>query len=129
MNFANYIGTPWVAGSQGPDAYDCMGFFRHIQRKHFNIEVPQIIAPDYNNPRVLVDLFSSHPERQRWSSLQKPVHGSAVIVRHPLHIGTWLDMDGGGVIHCVRGIGVIFTHDSSWPSSGFGQKDYFGIST
>jgi hypothetical protein len=42
-----------------------------------------------------------------------------------MHIGTWLDVDGGGVLHCTRGIGVIFTHDAAWRLSGFGRREYF----
>lgn len=126
--FGDYIGTPWVAGAQGPEAYDCMGFFRHLQREHFGIEVPSIIAPDYEDASVLVALFGTHPERKRWVQIDKPEHGCASIIRTPLHIGTWLDVDGGGVLHCVRGIGVIFTLDAAWPVSGFGRKEFFRFS-
>lgn len=125
MTFADYIGIPWVAGAQGPDTYDCMAFFRHIQGEHFGVQVPQIIAPDYNNAKVLVGLFRTHEERSHWPVVETPKHGDAVVVRHPLHIGTWLDLDGGGVLHCVEGIGVIFTSDSSWHVSGFGRKEFF----
>jgi hypothetical protein len=120
-----YIGLPWAAGAQGPQAFDCMSFFRHVQARHFGIEVPAIIAPDYDDPTVLVDLFASHSERAHWSRLESAEHGCAVIVHRPLHIGTWLNVDGGGVLHCVRGAGVIFTHHSAWPLSGFGRRDYF----
>ena len=123
--FAAYIGTPWVAGAQGPEAFDCMAFFRHVQGEHFGVAVPPIIAPDYDDPSALVDLFSNHPERARWATLAKPEHGCAALIRRPMHIGVWLDLDGGGVLHCVRGHGVVFTSDSSWPVSGFGRKEYF----
>lgn len=126
MNWAaDYIGTPWTAGAQGPDTFDCMGFFKHLQGKHFGIEVPAIIAPDYDDPSVLVPLFGQHPERANWTRIDKPEHGCAVIVHRPMHIGTWLDVDGGGVLHCVRGPGVIFTADSSWFVSGFGRREFF----
>jgi hypothetical protein len=123
--FADYVGIPWTAGGQGPDDFDCMGFFRMLQGKHFGIDVPSIIAPDYDNPDVLADLFGSHEERAQWLRIDKAEHGCAVIVHRPMHIGTWLDVDGGGVLHCVRGPGVIFTTDSSWSVSGFGRKEFF----
>ena len=129
MSFAQYIGLPWVAGAQGPDAFDCMAFFRHVQKAHFGIDVPQIIAPDYDDGASLVSLFGTHPERKRWALINKPVHGCAAIIRHPLHIGTWLDIDGGGVLHCVRGAGVVFTSDASWPFSGFGRREFFELAT
>lgn len=127
MTFAQYVGTPWVAGAQGPDEFDCMAFFRFVQQRHFGIEVPQIIAPDYDDPLALSSMFTDHPERQRWTQVTKPFHGCAVLVRRPMHIGVWIDVDGGGVLHCVRGAGVVFTHDSAWLTSGFGRREYFEL--
>jgi len=123
--FADYVGIPWAAGAQGPDEFDCMGFFKMLQGKHFGIEVPLIISPDYDNPEVLAELFGRHEERMQWYRIDKPEHGCAVIVHRPMHIGTWLDVDGGGVLHCVRGPGVIFTTNSAWPVSGFGRREFF----
>jgi hypothetical protein len=124
-DYAGYIGTPWEAGAQGPQAYDCMSFFRLIQARHFGIQVPAIIAPDYEDHTVLVELFGNHAERSRWQRVDRPRHGDAVIIHKPMHIGTWLEIDGGGVLHCVRGAGVVFTSDSSWRMSGFGRREYY----
>lgn len=123
--FAQYIGIPWQPGAQGPNSYDCMGFFRFIQKKHFNIDVPIIIAPDYDNPTVLVAVFKTSKERANWAKLEHPFHGCAVLIHRPMHIGVWLDIDGGGVLHCARNRGVIFTKDSNWHNSGYGRKEYF----
>lgn len=128
MNFEKYIGLPWEAGAQGPTSYDCMSFFRQVQAECFGIEVPSIIATNYDDPIALVHLFGDHPERKRWTKLAAPVHGCAVIIRRPMHIGVWLDIDGGGVLHCVRGAGVVFTADSSWSVSGFGRREHFEFS-
>ena len=125
LDASQYVGIPWEAGAQGPQAFDCMAFFGHVQRQHFGIEVPQIIAPDYDDPAVLVDLFSHHEERSRWVKVDKPEHGCAVLIHRPMHIGVWLDADGGGVLHCVRGAGVVFTRDPVWRWSGFGRREYF----
>lgn len=123
--WAEYIGLPWEAGAQGPDAYDCWSFFRMVQAAHFGIAVPIIIAPDYDDPAVLAGLFRGHEEAGRWRRIEKPGHGCAVLVHRPLHAGTWLDVDGGGVLHCVRGMGVVFTHDAAWRLSGFGRREFY----
>jgi hypothetical protein len=123
---AQYIGLLWEAGAQGPDAYDCWSFFRMVQKKHFNLEVPLILAADYDDPTLLVNLFREHEENQRWGTPKPyfPVHGDAVIIHKPLHVGTWLEVDGGGVLHCMRGSGVVFTHEAAWRLSGFGRREY-----
>jgi hypothetical protein len=125
MSFSKYIGIPWEAGAQGPEAFDCMAFFRYIQKEHFDIEVPSIIAPDYEDQYAIADLFATHAERQKWVRIEHPIHGCAALIHRPMHIGIWLNIDGGGVLHCVRGSGVVFTSDSSWLVSGFGRKEYF----
>ena len=124
MEFSDYIGIPWEAGAEGPDSFDCMSFTRVIQKDQFNIDMPPITIPDYDNHKTLVGILNTHVERENWIAVDTPQHGDAVLIRSPMHYGTWLDIDGGGVIHCVRGIGVIFTKDSSWPLSGFGRKQY-----
>lgn len=119
-----YIGIPWEAGAQGPETFDCWGFFRMVQRAHFGIDVPLVLAPDYDDPTALVNLFREHGENARWEVVDAPKHGDGVIIRKPFHVGIYLDADGGGVLHCVRGVGVIFTHNAAWRTSGFGRREY-----
>jgi hypothetical protein len=125
MTFDQYIGMPWVVGTCGPDTFDCMGFFKHVQEKHFNVKVPMIFAPDPTDEKAITMLFLTHEERKNWAKIDQPVHGCAVLIRRPMHIGTWLNVDGGGVLHCVRGVGVVFTADCAWAVSGFGRREFF----
>lgn len=122
--FTRYIGLPWEAGAAGPGAWDCMAFARTVQRHHFGILMPEIAIPDYDDVRALVRLNSDHREHANWVVVAQPIHGDLVLVRKPMHYGVWLDLDGGGVIHCVRGQGVVYTKDSAWPVSGFGRREY-----
>lgn len=119
--YQKYIGVPWSSESDG---YDCMSFIRKIQSEHFNIEMPVISIPDYDNIKGLVGLMNGHAENQKWTPVDAPIHGDVVLVRSPMHFGVWLDIDGGGVLHCVRGFGVVFTKDAFWSTSGFGRKKY-----
>lgn len=125
--FAQYTERfiPWAEGAEGPDAWDCMAFSRHIQKHHFGIELPRVVIPDYDDSRALVALLNGHGDRQQWHLVNKPQHGDMVLVRTPMHIGTWLDIEGGRVLHCVRGAGVLSTPTSSWHVSGFGRRQYF----
>ena len=120
---AQYIGIPWVRGGEGPHAYSCWGFFRHVQASRYGRSIPTI-AVDPDDAAALVNLFSAHPEGRHWAAVDHPNDGDAVVIHQPLHVGLWLDYDGGGVLHCARGRGVIFTHDSAWASSGFGRRQY-----
>ena len=104
------VGLPWVAGARGPEAYDCWGLFLAVQRQHFGRALPEIPV-DALNLRAVLDAFTAHPERQRWQPVSAAEEGDAVLMRqsrYPVHIGVWLDIDGGGVLHAVRHAGVVF---------------------
>lgn len=120
--FEKYIGIPWEEGAIGPHAYDCMSFTVMIQGAHFMVNMPQISVPDYEDCTALVEMMRGHAELKNWVPVKKPMHGDLVLVHRPMHYGTWLDI--GGVLHCVRGVGVIFTADSAWHVSGFGRREY-----
>ena len=128
MHFAiQYIGKPWVNGGQGPDEFDCWGFFRHVQREHFGREV-QLIDVDANDLRTVARNFSDHDERSRWHKVDEPRDGDAVLMAHgkyPSHVGIWIDVDGGGVLHCTRGEGVVFSSPSSLKTSGWGRLEFY----
>ncbi len=41
----------------------------------------------------------------------QPQEGDAVLLRqfrHPVHVGVWLVVDGGGVLHAVKDAGVVY---------------------
>ena len=106
----NLIGRPWIAGARGPEAYDCWGLFLEVQRTQFNRELPEIPVDALNIKEVL-NAFSHHPERQRWQKVKQPTEGDAILMRqsrYPVHIGVWLDIDGGGVLHAVQHAGVVY---------------------
>ena len=107
---AELIGRPWHAGARGPDAFDCWGLFLAIQREHFGRDLPEIPV-DANDLRTVMTTFRDHPERQRWVAVAQPAEGDAVLLRqsrHPVHVGVWLAVDGGGVLHAVKDAGVVF---------------------
>lgn len=122
-----YIGTPWENGAQGPDAYDCWSFFRMVQREHYGRDVP-FVDEDADNIRAVMRDMSAHDERANWTPVESPKDGSAVLMAHsryPSHVGVWIDVDGGGVLHCVRGEGVVFSSIASLKAVGWGRLEFF----
>lgn len=121
-----YIGRPWQAGARGPESFDCWGLFLWVQQAHFYRDLP-VIPVDALNLRTILSTFKNHPERKRWAVVDFPKEGDAVLMRqsrHPVHVGVWLDADGGGVLHCAQRIGVIFQPVPSlmihgWQVEGF----------
>jgi len=118
---AEYIGKPWVSGD-----HDCWAFFREIQKKHFGIDVP-LIDIDSADLMKVAKRFRDDKERNHWNKVEHPEDGDAVLMSHskfPSHIGIWVDVDGGGVLHCQERTGVVFQRQmdlilGSWPNLEF----------
>lgn len=98
-----------------------------MQREQFGIEVPEY-AIDANDFKKTATEFANSTERAAWLPAIVPSLGCAVLMAHckfPSHVGVWLDADGGGVLHCVRGEGVVFSTLAHLKNSGWGRVEYY----
>lgn len=129
-HFANkYIGRPWVAGAQGPDSFDCWGFVRYVLKHEYGFNVPQVNV----NAECLRDVlhaFRTDLAFQAFKEVGKPQDSDVVLMRqskNPVHAGIWLDVDGGGVLHCVRDSGVVFQNVRSLNTCGWYLDSYYRV--
>ena len=123
------IGRPWVNGAQGPDEFDCWGLVRYIKREHYDVELP-IIDVDAMDLRKIFKVTTDHEEYQNWREVDIPKDGDLVTMaqaKFPSHIGVYLEIDGGAVIHCVQGMGVCFSNRFSLRNSGWGRSRYWRL--
>lgn len=105
-----YIGMPWAKWGEGPDIWNCWTFFRHVQDAHFGVPTPMV--PYADSLLVLARLFRDHDERGHWVEVAEGDwrEGDGVMMRtarYPIHVGVWLEVDGGKVLHCADGPGVV----------------------
>ena len=117
----DWLGRPWVGGARGPDTFDCWGLFLFVQRAYFGRVLPEIPV-DALNLRTVIETFRYHPERAHWRGVDSPLEGDAVLMRqsrYPVHVGVWLAVDGGGVLHCVQSAGVVFQSASALAQHGW----------
>jgi cell wall-associated NlpC family hydrolase len=122
-----YIGLPWESGAQGPAAYDCWALFRYVQQVHYGRSVP-FINVDAMDVLACARAMEQSDERMRWCTVDVPSDGDAVLMgkgRHPVHIGVWLDVDGGGVLHAQQGAGVLFTRRSALGLMGWQNVTFY----
>jgi hypothetical protein len=102
------IGRPYKEGAYGPEEFDCWGLAWYIEKELFDRELSVIINPS-GSIKEISRLFRDHPEHRNWSVCEQPVHGGVIEMshsRHPHHVGVWLDIDGGGILHaqCLAGV-------------------------
>lgn len=106
-----YIGLPWINGGGGESGYDCWALVRQVQREHYGRDLPAIHV-DAGDLAALGAAFARHPERARWRRVEAPQDGDCVLTHkgaHADHVGVYLDLDGGRILHSVRGSGVVCT--------------------
>lgn len=98
------IVKPWAPGAQGPDAYDCGGLTRATQKLLANRDVPLVNA-DPRDLRGVINLLRDQVAQDVWAEVPTPRHLDIVLLahhRHANHVGTFLQLDDGGVLHACE---------------------------
>lgn len=116
-----YLGLPWIEGQR-----DCWLFFREIQAKHYGRTVP-IVDVDVMDIRDVIHKVDAE-KKVHWEQIGKPEDGCSVLMsrnRYPVHIGMWLDIDGGKVLHCAQGMGVVFQNRQALKFDGWTGITYW----
>lgn len=102
-----YLGLPWSP------ACDCWGFFRLVQREQFGRDLPAVPQADYRLAAKSA-VFASHPERANWTEIPaaEAQEGDGLLMvkgHQEAHVGIWVDVDGGRVLHCDTPLGGMAT--------------------
>ena len=116
-----YIGRPWSQEN------DCYAFFRHIQLTHFGRHLP-VIDVDAMNIRTVIRTFRDHEERSRWGQVPSPMEGDAAMLGKnstQIHLGLWLPVDGGRVLHCDKVGGVLCQSLDSLRLNGWSHVEWY----
>lgn len=119
-----YLGLPWVAGARGPVAFDCWGLLRHIQNTHYGRRLPDVTL---GQGGTAGEAYADRMQSGAWELTPQPFDGAGVLLRagSDPHVGVWLDVDGGGVLHALEGVGVVFQAPQSLRMSGFGRMKFY----
>jgi cell wall-associated NlpC family hydrolase len=123
---SRYIGLPWQADGDGPDSFHCWALVRHVEREQFGCSLPEIPNPD--DLLAIAKNFRDHPERRRWELAEVPEEGDCVLLRqarYPVHVGVWLEVDGGRVLHVVRDKGVVAQTRESLAAHGWRIEGFY----
>jgi hypothetical protein len=123
MHWAHkYIGREWINRE-----HDCWAFTRTIQREQYGRDLP-FIDIDAGDVASCVRAFNGHPEKQNWVAIDLPIDGDVLLMsqnKQPTHVGVWLEIDGGGVLHCIEKGGVIFTKRRDLSHLGFNLIQFY----
>lgn len=102
----------YAVDGEGPEAFNCWAFFRHVERQRFAREIPAVPRPV--GLVGTLKLFRDRPDAFGWHKVEKPMRpmdGDPVLMTHrdrPHHIGVYVaSVPGGAVLHCLEGAGSV----------------------
>ncbi len=98
-----------------PQGLHCWALVRLAQQALFGRELPLVLgAPE--RKRELVELMARRHGHPGWREVDSAEHGAVVFMtrrghgpsRSAIHAGTYLTIDGGGILHTDEPHGVVF---------------------
>ena len=95
--------------------------------EQFALAVPAVEVSG-TNLRAITRAFSYHAERALWQPVEQPAEGDAVLLAHnkyPSHVGIWVEVDGGGVLHCQAPMGVVFSRRDALARAGWARLQFY----
>lgn len=121
-----FVGMPYESGSFGPESFNCWGLLYFIQTHYFKVQMPLAPIGDSEGCRTL---FETQLQSGHWAALDKPVHGCGALMRggDSPHVGIYLDIDAGGILHAMEGAGVIWTPLHQLRAMKFGRTKYYRL--
>lgn len=125
----SYIGKPWTKGGRGPDSFDCWGLVYHIYRQQLGIQLPSYPNINATNLRAVRDAITNGAVEQVWVPLEKPEHLCVVAMSKNVtslhHVGIYLDVDGGIILHSTPNASVIAQSEKDLVKWGFRRIEYY----
>lgn len=122
-----YIGRPY-----DPVGLHCWELTRRAQIEVFGREIPTIgIAPE--SKIAVARLMARRNKHPGWMRSECPVHGAVVFMtrrghgpsRAAIHAGTYLALDGGGVLHTDDPHGVAFETLSALSARNWADLSFY----
>ena len=123
---AGYVGKAYDDNGFGPDSFNCWGFLIHIQRVEFGRELPAFPIGDVEASKAA---HTTALDSGQYAIVTVPMHGDCVLLRggNCPHVGVWLDLDGGGVLHSLGGVGVIWTPKTRLSQLGYSRLVFYRV--
>lgn len=120
------IGIPYKIDGMTPEGFNCWGLIYYVRKNFFDVALPLIPIGDDETCR---DVFKAKVNAGHWEAVAIPGHGDPVLMRdgNASHVGIYLDLDGGGILHSLEGVGVVFTKMVHLRSLGFSRSVFYRI--
>lgn len=123
-----YWQKPWVAYASGPEAYDCWGLVHAVLQEQYGINSMRYLEVVSGDHRAMHKAIEGEMVSGAWERLDQPVDGCVVLMSQGVrfhHIGIWVDVMGGRVLHSKDGRGVCLENLQALRASGIRKFEYW----
>lgn len=123
-----YLGKPWQIDGFGPESFNCWGLVWWIYRRHYATELPQYAGINPKDTPARTRAFTTASGAGDWLPLAAPADGCVVGLsagRLIHHVGIFLAIDGGLVLHACDGKGVLCQSLPALRASGFNRISFY----
>lgn len=123
---SNYLGKEYRRDGDGPEEWGCWYLLRHCLREYYGVILPLAPVGDLEACR---GIYSSRVRSGAWIPVSTPEDGSPVLMRggREPHVGLYLDIDGGGILHSLEDVGVVFSTPQSCAAMGFCELKFYKV--
>lgn len=125
MDLLDYLGQPWSAL-----AFNCWGLVRQVYARERGVELPPV-AVDPHDYRALCGAFAGHDARSLFQRIEAPAPLCVVALgrRGEIldHVGVWVDVDGGRVLHNDHPTGVVCQRLIDMRRAGWRVLGYYDL--
>ena len=123
IDLSVYLGRPWESLR-----FNCWGLVREVYERELGIRLPAVAA-DPDNYRSLVKAFAFDDARGWFEPIERPepwaLIGLSRYGRGMDHVGIWLPIDGGRVLHNDRYSGVVCPREHQLRYQGWTMLGYY----
>ena len=126
MDINKNIGLPYKLNGKDTSGFDCWGFFVYFNEQENGLVFSEQyhLNPETDLKKILA-AFSIHKDEGIWEKIDTPKEGCAVAlgrINHIHHIGVYIK---GGIMHCIKGLGVVYETESTLKRSGYNRVEYY----
>lgn len=116
----------WDIEGNGPKKFNCWNFMRYLQRKYFSKDIPEA---DLGDEEFLRKMFVQNVQDGIWQPVYPPKHGDGALLKggSDPHVGVYLDIDGGLVLHAMKDYNILATPLRNLRGLGFGRGVYYRV--
>lgn len=121
-----YMQKPFEHDSYGPDSFDCYGLLWHVCKHQGGIELPRMDNMEGHLARINAAVQGQILSGD-WREVWRPQQFDAVVMRRAgeaYHVGVWLDVDGGKVLHATPA-GVLCNDRGGLKRMNFQHVQYY----